>query len=96
MTPATFKTDLGERKKIILLFKMLPAPPMLAAVDLWPTGLPWQDFPFPAASPPAAAHFGASMAVLVVKKHSCSASIVSSSYWFRSSIFYVLRDKMVV
>lgn len=75
---------------------MLPAPPMLTAEDLWPTGLPWQDFPFPAASPPAAAHFGALMAVLIVKKHSCSASIVSSSYWFRSSNFYVLKDKMVV
>lgn len=96
MTPATFKIDLGEKKKLILLFKMLPAPPMLTAEDLWPTGLPWQDFPFPAASAPAAAHFGASVAVLIVKKHSCSASIVSSSYWFRSSNFDVLKDKMVV
>lgn len=75
---------------------MLPGPPMLTAEDLWPTSLPWQDFPSPAASPSAAAHFGPCMAVLVVKKHSCSASIVSSSYWFRSSNFYVLKDKMVV
>lgn len=70
----------GRREKPNPLLKMLPSLRMLAAEGLRPNGLPWQGFPSPAGSPPAAARFGALAAARVVKNRSCSASIVSAGY----------------